>query len=277
MDKNTKIILTIIVLLVIGGIGAAVAATMKEKSGNGLGKLAVETTNFDWGDISMARGLAKKTIKIQNTGTGDLKISKFATSCMCTKVVLEANGRRSPEFGMPGHGASGPAFWSETIKPGDSGNLEIVFDPNAHGPEAVGPVTRTISIYSNDNGVSNSKKTITFDAVVVKGEVSAVPPAATGAEVLSASQNGVEIAVQSVKRENGQTIVEFTADNHVFDLSTMDVKSQSTLTGKTPSNYSILENGGGHHLRAALTFNGEFSGALIIGFNKDLIFNLAIK
>lgn len=277
MDKNTKILLTIIAILIIGGIGAAVAATMKEKSINGTPKLTLETTGFDWGDISMAQGLAKKTIKIQNTGTGDLKISKFSTSCMCTKVTFDANGRRSPEFGMPGHGGSGPAFWSETIKPGESGNLEIIFDPNAHGPEATGPITRYVYIYSNDGGTSGSKKTITFDANVVKGEIQATPIAAANAEILSGSLNGVEIAVQNVKRENNKTVVEFTADNHVFDLSTMDVKSQSRLATVAPNNYSILENGGGHHLRAALTFNGNLSGTLIIGFNKDLIFNLTIK
>jgi hypothetical protein len=83
--------------------------------------------------------------------------------------------------------------------------------------------------------------------------------------------------VQNVKRENNKTIVEFTADNHVFDLSTMDVKSQSKLADKTPSDYSVQEAGGGHHLQATLTFDGNLSGALIIGFNKDLIFNLMIK
>ncbi|MEK7189527.1 MAG: DUF1573 domain-containing protein [Patescibacteria group bacterium] len=277
MDKNTKIFLAIIIVLVIGGISAAVVATMKEKGGNGTAKLTLETTGFDWGDVSMAAGLAKKNIKIQNTGTGDLKISKFTTSCMCTKVTLEVNGRRSPDFGMPGHGDSGPAFWSETIKPGDSGTLEIIFDPNAHGPEATGPITRAIYIYSNDGGSSNSKKTINFDANVVKGEIQSSPIVAADGEILSASQNGVEIAIQNIKRENNKTIVEFTADNHVFDLSTMDVKAQSKLAGVAASGYSIIENGGGHHLRAALTFDGNLSGTLTMRFNKDLIFNLNIK
>ncbi|MBI5023010.1 MAG: DUF1573 domain-containing protein [Candidatus Magasanikbacteria bacterium] len=277
MDKQTKIVLVIIVILVIGGIAAAVMATVKEKGQNGVPKLVLEMNSFDFGDVAMADGKITKNVKIKNDGNGDLKISKIITSCMCTEAFLEVDGRKSPAFGMPGHG-NGPLFWSEIIKPGEEGNLEIVFDPNAHGPDAVGPITRNVIITSNDGGESGSTKTITFDGNVVKGEVKKTEPVNVDAEILSVSQSGVEVRVAKVTKQGGKTIVEFTADNHAVDLSTFDVKNQSSLAGQPASNYVIKDGGGGgHHLSAELIFNKELSGALIIGFNKNLIFNLVIK
>lgn len=275
MDLRLKILLGAIVVLVFGGITAAVVAGVKsESAGDGKPQLKLETSGFDFGEVAMSDGLAKRVVEIKNTGDADLKITQMQTSCMCTTVTLEVGGEKSPPFGMPGHGGGASAFWSATIKPGESGSLEIVFDPNAHGPDAVGPVSRDITIVSNNGGRAGAKSRITFEAEVVKGgvkKIENVEPA------LSASQNGVEVVVQDIKRENNKTIVEFTADNHVFDLSTMDVKSQSKLAGLAPSDYSILESGGGHHLRAALTFDGNLAGSLVIGFNPDLIFNLAIE
>lgn len=276
MDLRLKILLGVIVVLVAGGITAAVVATVKSQSADdGKARLKLETSRLDFGDVAMSDGLVKRTIKIENTGDADLKITQMFTSCMCTTVALEVGGEKGPAFGMPGHGGNAPAFWSATIKPGESGNLEIVFDPNAHGPDAVGPVTRNITIVSNNGRRSGAKSIITFEADVVKGMAQKtennVEP------TLSASQNGVTVSVKSVKREGGKTLVEFTADNHVFDLSTLDVKSQSKLAGVAPSDYSIQETGGGHHLSATLVFDGSLSGPLIIGFNKDLIFNLAIN
>lgn len=271
-----KILLGTIVVLVFGGITAAVVATVSGSSAEGgKPKLTLETSSFDFGEVAMADGLAKRVIKVQNTGDADLKISKIETSCMCTTAALEVNGQKSEPFGMPGHGGSAPIFWSATIKPGESGSLEIIFDPNAHGPDATGVITRNITIFSNSAGRNGSKSIITFEADVVKGVAKKTQSADT---VLSASQNGVTVTVQSVKRDGGKTFVEFIADNHVFDLTSFDVKNQSKLASVSSASYEIKEGQtGGHHLRAVLTFDGSLVGPLVIGFNQDLIFNLVIN
>lgn len=169
-DPRIKILFgAAIAILVLGFIGIiwAIKSENGEGASKGTPKLALEIDKFDFGDVSMANGLAKKKVKITNTGDGDLKISRMQTSCMCTKVALDAEGKRSPEFGMPGHGG-GSSNWSQVIKPGESGELEIIFDPNAHGPDATGLITRTIDIFSNDGGQDGTQSVINFSGNVVK-------------------------------------------------------------------------------------------------------------
>src|SRR5680860_52200 len=117
----------------------------------GTPKLKVAETRYDFGDISMKDGLATHNFVIENEGDGVLKFSAMETSCMCTSVILDVNGKRSPKFGMAGMGTN-PRGWSGEILPGESANLEVIFDPNAHGPEATGPITRVVTIETNDGG-----------------------------------------------------------------------------------------------------------------------------
>lgn len=53
---------------------------------------------------------------------------------------------------MPGHGKDNPENWNVSISPGDSVNLKVYFDPNAHGEQKEDElsITRTISVFSND-------------------------------------------------------------------------------------------------------------------------------
>lgn len=130
-------------------------------------KMTISPMEFNAGDISMANGKYTTVYKVKNDGTADLKISKIITSCMCTTAMLKIDGRTSPAFGMPGHN-SGGLLWSETIKPGQTGDLEVIFDPLAHGPEATGPIDRTMTITSNDP--TNPNINLRFFGNVVKGD-----------------------------------------------------------------------------------------------------------
>lgn len=168
---NLRVIILIIsvTVLIFGGValGLVIGSQNEKREASGTPRLTTNVTSYDFGDVSMAQGLAKYTIQLKNEGTGNLKVSNISTSCMCTTAVLEINGERSPVFGMPGHGA-GPAFWSTQIAPGQSANLEVTFDPNAHGPNATGPVTRVINLITNDGGKDGVRKTLTVTANVVK-------------------------------------------------------------------------------------------------------------
>ncbi|OGY49554.1 MAG: hypothetical protein A3B89_01740 [Candidatus Buchananbacteria bacterium RIFCSPHIGHO2_02_FULL_40_13] len=98
-----------------------------------------------------------------------------------------------------------------------------------------------------------------------------------GPEVLSASQKGVDLTINRVKRENDQTVIELALNNHVYDLSKLEVKSQSSLAGINPSGYRIINSAsGGHHLEAQMVFPGNLSGALVIKFGDLLVFNFNI-
>jgi hypothetical protein len=129
------------------------------------GRIEITPLEYDFGAVSISAGLVKKTYEIKNAGEGDLKINDILTSCGCTKAVLKIGDRVSPEFTMPGHGIN-PAAWSETLKPGEKGELEVVFDPAFHGPQGKGEVVRVIYLSTNDS--QNKKAEVKLSGRVTK-------------------------------------------------------------------------------------------------------------
>lgn len=99
---------------------------------------------YDFGTISMANGKVNKIFKVTNPTTQDINLKSIITSCMCTTAYLEsASGEKGP-FGMEGMGYVPPA--NEIIKAGETREIKVVYDPNAHGPAGVGLVDRFISL-----------------------------------------------------------------------------------------------------------------------------------
>lgn len=166
-DPRIKILIISAVALIAGGIFFAfLSQNSVSNSQAATPQIEIESKRYSFGNVSMANGIVRHVFPIKNSGGVDLKISDISTSCMCTKAIFETNNEKSPTFGMKGHGTN-PSFWSDTIEPGQSANLEISFDPNAHGPNATGPITRTVTMFSNDNG-KNKKHEFVFTANVVK-------------------------------------------------------------------------------------------------------------
>jgi len=155
-----------VVIIIIGALFIFSGNEDENEITGGTSILKASETRYDFGDISMADGLAKHNFVIKNEGDGILKFSNMQTSCMCTEVVLDVNGKRSPKFGMAGH--SNPRGWSQSINPGESANLEVIFDPNAHGPNATGPITRVVTIETNDGGNKKTTKEFIFSANITK-------------------------------------------------------------------------------------------------------------
>lgn len=167
-DRRMQILVATTIVVVVGGIIAGILSSRGGAAVDEVGtpKIVIEPEEFDFGDVSMANGKVSQTFKIKNEGDADLKLSNIHTSCMCTTATLKVNGKKSPAFGMQGHGATA-AFWRETLKPGETADLDVVFDPNAHGPDATGPITRAIYLHSNDGGKEDVQSTIMFTANVI--------------------------------------------------------------------------------------------------------------
>ena len=106
---------------------------------------------FDFGRISMANGQVSHRYTIRNSGSTPLTITKMFTSCMCTTATLTTRSARKGPFGMPGHGWL--ASVSETLAPGEEAQVDVVFDPAAHGPAGVGPTARSVTVV-NDAGLA---------------------------------------------------------------------------------------------------------------------------
>lgn len=148
MNSKISIIIAAVILAIIAAVALLVFSS-PSASQTGAPKIEASPMTYDMGTVSMAKGLAPYTVKIENKGDGDLEISKIYTSCMCTNAKIKIDGVESPSFGMVGMGPSNP-FWKGKIPAGKSADLEIIFDPNAHGPDAIGPITRSVTLETND-------------------------------------------------------------------------------------------------------------------------------
>lgn len=105
--------------------------------------LTAEEKFYDFGTISMKDGLVTKIFKVTNSTDQDIKLPSLTTSCMCTAAYLiKSDGNKKGPFGMPGMGFV-PKL-NETIKAGELANIEVVYDPNAHGPAGVGMIDRFV-------------------------------------------------------------------------------------------------------------------------------------
>ena len=138
-----------LILLVVGGtllISVGLFFGLPFLTGEGRGKIEINPLEYDAGTVSMIKGLVEKTFEIKNIGEGDLKIASILTSCMCTTARLKVGDKVSPEFGMH----TNSTFWSQKITPGETGFLEVTFDPAFHGPLGVGEIIRAIFISSDD-------------------------------------------------------------------------------------------------------------------------------
>ncbi len=164
--KIGKIIkISIPIILVLGGVILGFVYFLSgenEESHSGTPKIEIIEPEYNAGTVSMADGLVKHTYEIANTGVGDLKIDRIWTSCMCTTARLRVGENTSSEFGMH----SNPAFWSQKIAPGESGYLEVAFDPAFHGSQGTGQAVRTVYISTNDP--ENKKAEVKLSANVVQ-------------------------------------------------------------------------------------------------------------
>jgi len=112
-------------------------------------QLVESETFYDFGIISMKNGNVTKVFKVTNKTDKDILYPSLTTSCMCTAAYFVGlDGEKSGPFGMPGMGFV-PKL-EKTIKAGESANIEVVYDPNAHGPAGVGKIDRFVYLEDVD-------------------------------------------------------------------------------------------------------------------------------
>ena len=159
MEPKT-IVITLAACLVIIGLfvwGGGVAPSTQGTPGPSF--LTAPETFYDFGTISMANGNVSKVFKITNPTNKDVILEGVETSCMCTTAYIKNGTSEKGPFGMPGHGG-GLTKANEVIKAGESRDIKVVYDPNAHGPAGVGLIQRTVT-------VENDGRPIEFDFKVI--------------------------------------------------------------------------------------------------------------
>lgn len=112
--------------------------------------LSTPETLYDFGVVLMKDGKISHRFKITNPTDKDLTAEYLSTSCMCTTAYIVDDKSRSGPFGMEGMSSSGKA--KMLFKPKESRDIEVVFDPNAHGPAGVGPMQRFVTLTDTNRG-----------------------------------------------------------------------------------------------------------------------------
>ena len=112
--------------------------------------LSAPEESFDFGTISMSAGKVTRKYALKNSGSSPVNVTKLFTSCMCTQASIATQNDRKGPFGMQGHGGSIPKINLE-IKPGETAEVETVFDPAAHGPTGVGKVRRVVYVETDSS------------------------------------------------------------------------------------------------------------------------------
>jgi len=145
------------------GIGAwAISQTASSSlTQNADAKFYSDHFSYDWEQIPINGGETIHEFTVENRGTGSLELASIQTSCMCTSAQVIIGGKTSPFFGM--HTSSS---WTGKVAPGEQATLRVIFDPLAHGPDAVGPIERFIAVETNDP--KNSRLEFRLTGNVVK-------------------------------------------------------------------------------------------------------------
>lgn len=108
------------------------------------GVLEANETFHDFGTISMKNGKVSNIFKVKNIKSDPISLTRLYTSCMCTEAKLYIAGKTEGPFGMLGHGFV-PKF-EDLLLPNQEASVEVIFDPNAHGPAGVGVIERTVTL-----------------------------------------------------------------------------------------------------------------------------------
>lgn len=113
-------------------------------------ELSAAETSYDFGVVRMKDGKVSHRFKVTNPTDKNVTAEYLSTSCMCTTAYIVDAASRSGPYGMEGMGQDGKV--QMIFKPGESRDVEVVFDPNAHGPAGVGPLQRFVTLADADGG-----------------------------------------------------------------------------------------------------------------------------
>lgn len=153
--KKTIIFLALLSIIFIAGCSSSSNSDLDLLSVSNSGLIMpMQDVSYDWGDINIKGGDVERSFSFRNDGEKDLILKGAMTSCMCTEATFKLpNDELSPVFGMHENKS-----WTYPIKPGEEFSINVVFDPMAHGPEATGPISRSIYIETSSNPNGNYAK-----------------------------------------------------------------------------------------------------------------------
>ncbi|PIY80335.1 MAG: hypothetical protein COY80_03430 [Candidatus Pacebacteria bacterium CG_4_10_14_0_8_um_filter_42_14] len=140
------VIATVLILGIAVYFGTKTGVKTSEVTASSEVSMSVDSRSYDWGTINYGGGIVSKSFSITNTSDTVLKFYDVKTSCMCTTAQLLSAGQSSKKFGM--HEKTRSVF---EVEPGETVEVLVEFDPAFHGPSGVGPISRTVTMNTNDS------------------------------------------------------------------------------------------------------------------------------
>ena len=134
-------------ILWMGQQGAGKTSASASDSPRSNGTLVLSESSFDFGTVSMAKGVVRRSVTLKNEGPDPVVIGKMYTSCMCTTASFVKGSETFGPFGMQGHGYI-PKI-NQTVGLNEEATVDVAFDPAAHGPAGVGRVDRSVYLENN--------------------------------------------------------------------------------------------------------------------------------
>ncbi len=152
MDKKIIIIVVVAIIGILAfmawGYGRTARTTQAQH--NEQSSLKAPEALYDFGTISMANGNVDHMFEISNPTDIDVTIDSVSTSCMCTTAYIVSGDSKEGPFGMPGMG--GMTSTKVVIPAHGTKSIDVVYDPNAHGPAGVGNIDRFASVTEAGGG-----------------------------------------------------------------------------------------------------------------------------
>jgi hypothetical protein len=152
--KRTTIVTGLLMISAIGGLmlwgRAGNDASGPQARAAVRSDLSAAKATHDFGVISMRDGNVSYVLTVANATDAAITVDRVSTSCMCTTAYIDSGTSHAGPFGMPGMGLTKA---NSVFAAGQSMNIEVVFDPNAHGPAGVGPMQRFVDLTDTGGGV----------------------------------------------------------------------------------------------------------------------------
>jgi len=142
MKKNIIGIVILLAALAVVGVLVSKSTAVPQPQAAAASMITATEPTYDFGNISMKKGNVSREFLVKNTSTSPVMIEKLYTSCMCTNAQLRIGEKEYGPYGMPGHAAV-PKVGTELL-PGQEATVTAIFDPAAHGPSGIGPVSRVV-------------------------------------------------------------------------------------------------------------------------------------
>ena len=158
MNKYTLGAIGVVVLLIVGSFVLPIESKENTTETRIAAPIIVVEPPYDFGDIDIFGGKVSTEYTLKNEGTEDVTITNAQTSCMCTEGQIE-----DLHFGM--HGSTNKQV---VIPAGGEKKLTAIYDPLAHGPNGVGPVTRELILATDSEATPQLR--VKFSGNVIKNE-----------------------------------------------------------------------------------------------------------